>query len=349
MELSSNSGIYLLSYLILPFIVLYRSKRLTKFHYNDNFLSKKNTVQVKGLMIIIIVLHHLSKKLTYVGLMFPFKGIGYLAVSMFFFLSGYGLMESRKTKNDFFKSFFSRRFNKVYLPFFLINILTVAVYSIILGYKYTIYEVIHYAMGIKLIDDITWFIIVILMYYLLYYVFFSLFLPELAVKFLIISSLIYSFFCFYIGTGSWWYNSSFCFPIGVYVSLNYKNIVTMLMSKNYIKMIYFLIIVSGILYILSKHFDIFITRIVFEITSSVVFIICSLLLLFKTELNSRVLTFFGLISYEIYLLHMKLYSLYYNSNVIGGYNIFYYVIMLIIISLIFSKMVEYINKYLTMA
>lgn len=46
---------------------------------------------------------------------------GYLGVAIFFFLSGYGLMESESKSHLNLKTFFKRRFLKIYLPVLLIS------------------------------------------------------------------------------------------------------------------------------------------------------------------------------------------------------------------------------------
>ena len=48
---------------------------------------------------------------------------GYLGVAIFFFLSGYGLMESEAKSHLGLKTFFRRRFLKIYLPVLLVTAL----------------------------------------------------------------------------------------------------------------------------------------------------------------------------------------------------------------------------------
>lgn len=345
MILSSNTGIYIFSYLVLPFMLLHKSKILRNSHYNCNFLSKKETNQLKGLLILIVILHHISQRMTTVGLMLPFRHVGYLAVSVFFFLSGYGLTESKKKNTYFLKNFFSKRFSRVYLPFFIINIATILIYSNLFDSEYTIYKIICYVVGIELIDPVMWFVISIMVFYMLFYI--SFFSHKLAVKLLILLSLIYSIICFFIGKDVYWYNTSLCFPIGVYTSLNFNKVFTTLMNRNYLLTICFSIFVFSSLFLLDIFTPNLILSAILETISSVMFVIVSLLLLIKVELNSKVLAFFGVLSYEMYLLHMKIYTVYFNYiDVSKSYNLIFYILLVLITSIVFNAILEYMNKFL---
>ena len=77
---------------------------------------------VKGLMILMIVLHHL--------LLIPSLHHGYLAVDMFFMIAGYYLANHFKAKGGTAFQYTARRFKQVYLPYLLALIL-----ATILDYK----------------------------------------------------------------------------------------------------------------------------------------------------------------------------------------------------------------------
>lgn len=77
---------------------------------------------IKGLMILLIVLHHL--------VLIPFLHHGYLAVDMFFMIAGYYLANHFKTKGGTAFQYTAGRFKQVYLPYLLALIL-----ATILDYK----------------------------------------------------------------------------------------------------------------------------------------------------------------------------------------------------------------------
>lgn len=65
----------------------------------------------------------LYKVLSYAG--------GYLGVAIFFFLSGYGLMESELKSHLGIRQFIQRRFLKIYLPVILVTLLWIGVYDLL--------------------------------------------------------------------------------------------------------------------------------------------------------------------------------------------------------------------------
>ena len=55
---------------------------------------------------------------------------GYIGVALFFFFSGYGLMESEAKKHLSIADFFRKRFLKVYLPVLLVSIIWIPIYYV---------------------------------------------------------------------------------------------------------------------------------------------------------------------------------------------------------------------------
>ena len=67
---------------------------------NDDYLSKERTTAIKGLLALMVLIHHTYQK-TLIGssvLLFDFtmRSLGFYCVSSFLFLSGYGLFSSFK-------------------------------------------------------------------------------------------------------------------------------------------------------------------------------------------------------------------------------------------------------------
>lgn len=75
--------------------------------------SKENGLYLRGLATLMIVLHHLCLSVNGSGILLH---VGHLASSIFFFLSGYGLMK-KKDLNGFWK----KRLSAVYVPFVVAN------------------------------------------------------------------------------------------------------------------------------------------------------------------------------------------------------------------------------------
>ena len=93
-----------------------------------NLMSVRKSKNILGLFSILIMMHHLGQKTSASwvpaivrqrGLEF-FVPIGYLLVSFFFFCSGYGLIKSMRSKEEYFKGFLVKRLNRVLMAFIII-------------------------------------------------------------------------------------------------------------------------------------------------------------------------------------------------------------------------------------
>ena len=98
---------------------------------------------------------------------------GYIGVAIFFFLSGYGLMESESSRHLSFMEFVKRRLSKVYLPMLMISVMWIPIY----------YLFVHKSMdGVSVVqviydilwrgkDAVLWFIKILFFMYGVFYLF----------------------------------------------------------------------------------------------------------------------------------------------------------------------------------
>jgi peptidoglycan/LPS O-acetylase OafA/YrhL len=79
-----------------------------------------HTIGLRGILAILIMFHHCSTKVN-LPWMHYFENIGPLVVSVFFFISGYGVCKSYLKKGDaYLNGFLHKRLSKV-LPLYLIG------------------------------------------------------------------------------------------------------------------------------------------------------------------------------------------------------------------------------------
>lgn len=150
--------------------------------YKDLRLSKSLTDFLKLSCAILVLSHHYAKYLFHNGVDNTLIRIlsthgGFIGVAVFFFISGYGLMESEKRKHMTVSSFISKRISKVYIPAVLVSIIWIVCcnvldYSILPprlmsgGLIYYLYLVL-----IDFGDPILWFVKIIFLCYISFYVF----------------------------------------------------------------------------------------------------------------------------------------------------------------------------------
>ena len=102
-------------------------------------IDKQLSSLVKFVAALTVALHHYSQYVCENDLseciiykLFSFQG-GFLAVGVFFFLSGYGLMESEKKNHLSPSAFLKKRLFRVYLPVLLVTVLWLPIKSYIQG------------------------------------------------------------------------------------------------------------------------------------------------------------------------------------------------------------------------
>ena len=87
----------------------------------DDYLGVQSTNGLKGFLALGIVFHHLSEWIT-TGIEFSnFSYMGTYIVSVFFFLSGYGLYIQNERKEGYLDNFLVKRLSRILIPFIFIS------------------------------------------------------------------------------------------------------------------------------------------------------------------------------------------------------------------------------------
>ena len=147
---------YLITIIFL-IIILYKSKIV---EWNNEYLNKKYTNCIKGICAIMVVMNHMFEESRLWGI---------LAVAIFFFYSGYGLMYEYCNKKDYFKGFWKKRFKKVILPFWITNVFYILVFIFVKNRSYTILEIILSFFTASIMTT-GWYIIAAIVMYVIFYI-----------------------------------------------------------------------------------------------------------------------------------------------------------------------------------
>lgn len=186
---------------------------LSLFSKKTENLNKGKTSVLKGVMAVIIVLHHMS--LQGIESLAQFFSWGAPIVSVFFFISGYGLSLSFFSKgNTYLSNFISHRiFRNLLLPFIL---------------AWALYRIINWRVLPDLVTEIdnlvfkgipllphSWYVFAIFLFYIFFYI--ACKLCKRNFPFIILAlTIIYILICEYAGFDRCWYISSLAFPTGVF-------------------------------------------------------------------------------------------------------------------------------------
>lgn len=273
-------------------------------------MSVKKSKNILGLFSILIMMHHLGQKTSAAWVpaivrqhgLEVFVPIGYLLVSFFFFCSGYGLIKSMRTKEDYFKGFLVKRLNRVLMAFIITEVI------------YLIARIVNDVTELPL-NPYSWFIYTII---ILYIGFFLIYRKENKSSFLMMAVwiLAYSVICYILIKGNWWMNATPAFLFGIYIADHEDKI------KKKIPMI----IVSGVIFVvtfvlaenrdaiyramrISDYGIINIATIILQIVACSCFSLVIYLLASlkpdseKENVISKFLSFYGSMTLEFYLIH----------------------------------------------
>ena len=337
--------------------------------WNEEAFSLGHTKMLLGFIALCIMLHHAGQKTSaswidrqyYVfGLDF-FVPIGYVLVSFFTFLSGYGLYKSFKKKKDYLnKGFLLHRILPIVLTGYAAALIFFAV-RLCQGEPMGGGGWILYLTGLKMANPNGWYVIVIPFFYLAFFLAFRFIKNEKAA---LLAVVLFTLAYQLIGTsidhndylmcGEWWYNSIHLFSVGIFFAMHEERITA------HLKKFFVLYLILGILlmlplriitqiagaifsyygefdggpFVMPRRVICLITEILYS--SNVVFV--TFLFLLKIRIGNPFLKLMGSMTLEFYLIHglfvelfcysdEKIKSLYYIRNP------FFFVLVIFVLAL----------------
>lgn len=298
-------------------------------------ISESNAI--KGLAILIIILHHFEQSCLSIDILNVFKAFGPVGCSAFFFISGYGLCVSKSEKK---LEYWKRRLMKIWIPFILANIIYINFNFKIIS---NIGDLILFVLGIKLINGHFWFIHALLFLYIGYAL--SSKFKHNIIIYPVIFGVVYSILTRSVGTISW-----VAFPIGIAYAqhLGGKRNSPVPLSSSLMKiLLYFCIpvfIISCSIYytcsFMINNILLFTNFLAMIVSSAFVFVVI------RKYISSKVLVYLGLHSIDYYLIHgLCLMSLlpfnYINHNII----LLYFMILVFISSTIFGYISSFVKNF----
>lgn len=278
--------------------------------FQDGYMAKEQTTDIKGIFAIIILFSHLRG---YTPLSNSFLDqsfsallgyIGQLMVTMFFFYSGYGILKSYTKKDGYAKSFFTNRLLKTLLHFdiavFCYLCLSIAL-SLVTGSFRTWQDYAFCWIGWTSIGNSNWFIFTMLALYAV-----TLLAFPIAYKFNknkgVALTIAVSILCvplwiaLYFTKESWWYNTLFCYPLGMCFALVQDKMDEFLKKSPWIHYggiaLVFALFVTA--YIVSFN------QVIYSLTACL-FCLALTLITTKVKVGNPVLTWLGKASFSIYI------------------------------------------------
>ena len=295
-------------YIILLAVISFCGVKFSSFH--DDYIGVKQTTTVKGIFAFMIFLSHsrdyyeLSALWTDTSFNRILSVIGQLMVTLFFFYSGYGVLESYKKKENYNKSFFRKRILKT-LMHFDFAVLLFLIVTLSLGKKYPIENYFLSWIGWTSFGNSNWFMFVVLLMYVITLASFTVVsvmksrggLRILYVVIIVTILACIAWICLWLsGKKSTWFNTLLCYPAGMMYSLLGDKIEKLMKKKRFY---YPALLLLSVVFIVLR----FVIRNVATYSiCACVFCLIIVLVTMKVKFDNPFLQFFGKYSFSIYIL-----------------------------------------------
>ncbi|MBR6706714.1 MAG: acyltransferase [Clostridia bacterium] len=223
-------GLLDLFYFLLGGLLFWGIRRMPKGEWNGDYTSREQTGALRGAAALGVMLHHMAQKTCapwnpsafIVHGLDVFLDIGYIFVSVYFFLSGLGLYKRLRSKQDYLKAFFRRRVLPLAVAFYLSEWICLAV-RLLMGERMKTADILWNLTGLRLANPNAWFMVTLPLFYLFFWLAFRFSRSEKAAILKVFALVVaYTVGCAFVDhqdvwwiRGEWWYNSVILFPLGL--------------------------------------------------------------------------------------------------------------------------------------
>ena len=207
---------------IIQFIWGATNKFGKKDEFNEDFLSLDAMKSLRGFAALGVIIHHISQEPCFQeeGILSPFVNAGAYFVAIFFFCSGYGLLKSYITKENYLKGFIKKRIVKSIVVPFYINVIIYGILIALVKIPLDKVQWITNFAGITMMNTYAWFPIVLALLYLVFFITFKIFKKpnQRPIAFAIIlifiiamgvGCMINGHFAWWAGPDNWWMDDHF--------------------------------------------------------------------------------------------------------------------------------------------
>ncbi len=333
--------------------------------WQEEPLSLDSSKGVQGFAAVAIILHHMSQGISNskkdLGALSLFVDAGVLFVGIFFFFSGYGLLKSLRTKDNYLSGFFKKRLPTILVPFFAC-ILVFLSSEWLLGGKFRIGELLGYLSGWFLINSHMWYIVEIAVLYVAFFLIFR-FIKNEKLAFaamggflllLVTGSLLLGHGRFWF-QGEWWFNATLLFFVGMLIA-RFELPLARFAKRFYALLLPICVAAFGFLFALN-------VKLIYEVSyyrdtassflclgvqlpAIIFFVLSVLLIMLKVKFQNRALKFLGSIALELYLVH-NLFIQYLRSNsVMNVRSDSMYILLVILFSVLLAAVLHGFDRYI---
>lgn len=291
------------------FILACFPARLRGRNAEHEWLDKNTTDWLRGIAILIVLIHHAVQKSGSFLFLYPFSVLGFGSVAIFFVLSGYGLGLQYQRKANYLRGFLQDKVSRMYIVFWIAYALTFL--GCLLqpnGCDWSL--VLHNCLTLSIVHTPTWYIKVqVFLYILFYLVYISRFESWFKLILVYMLCIVYAGVCIWIGVQQYWYFTILWFPVGLTIAF-YKEQIERIFRKGALPVT----VLSGAAMCAVTLIIFFVGflghPVLMEGTITAAFVLFLLGLSYQIRFTSRWIIEIGKRSLELYLVHSMLLSMY---------------------------------------
>lgn len=278
----------------------------------EDWFGKQECTSLKGIAAIFIVLAHIHMftpfSSPWVWALYPFNAMVIFSNGLFFFISGWGLWESKTTKPGYLQlSSLVWRLLKLLIPAYLMYVMCYFLKKLIDDVSISFIGYLLGGWGIDYLhfNDVLWFIIELCFLYFFFWVLYGNINEKISNIVFGILIALWIIWAVYSGRGIVWYASTYCFLFGILLRQFRIKMQTEIEQKFGFYLGVSIIGCSALfaLYMITSENPKIINAL-FANCSTILFCITCVLILYKFKLKSAWVLWLGQISYELYLCHM---------------------------------------------
>lgn len=339
---------------ILLLIIAKTTKISSTNNFNQEYISKESTANIKGIFVILVFISHFSQYVELGGVYdLPYlelkNHLNQMVVAPFLFYSGYGIMQSITKKGfDYVKSIPSKRMLNLFLNF-NIAILLYIIVGFFLNKTYDLKTILLSSIGWKSVGNSNWYIFVTFVLYILVFVSF------LVIRWLncnvgrLIGCVIFSaltilfvYSQMVLGRPGYSYNTAILFPLGCWYSLFKPQIEKLFMKNDFIYTLICILNLFVYIYFKQHRWAGIEYYSIWAISFTLMFVLFTM----KFNIKSNILSWFGNHVFSIYILQRIPMSLLQHFGFTNNKYSFFVLtfILTIFIAMIFDHYTDKLSK-----
>lgn len=342
----------MLFFIIIFLFIIFNSVEIAPENkFQRDYLSIQKTNAIKGIFTVLILFSHYSQYVLLSGIydesyLVLQKHMHQMVVVMFFFYSGFGMMESISKKGyDYVKSIATKRLPRVFINFDLAVVLFL-VLGIAFGKKYTLSTVFEALIGWSSVGNSNWYMFVIFAVYLLVFVAF-LHLKWKDNKVALYGgtalttalSLVFVYCMMRIGRPTRYYNTMILFSVGMWYSL-VKNRIEEFVMKNDVIYTMCSVIVTGVYCVAFRN------RWEYGIEGytiwAIAFVLLVIMITMKISFCNPVLVWFGNHVFSVFILQ-RLPMIVLKEIGFGRNHKYMFLIITILVTILLAMLFDYLT------